>query len=257
MFGKLFGRKKKEESPYDHLPLPTVANWSVLGTDMHGHFLPGIDDGAKTPEDSLAMLRTMADMGYKTVIATPHIFIDYYPNTRQTITDALAVAQNTLKENNIDLTLRAAAEYYMDDHFNHLLETEPLLTIHDKEVLVEFSMMFEPPGIAQTIFNMRTAGYKPIIAHPERYLFFHKNMDKFSELKDRGCMLQLNLLSMTGYYGQGVKVAAEYMLAKGMYDYCGTDAHHERHLNALRALGCSRDYHRLAAYPFRNASLSL
>lgn len=257
MFARLFGRRKREDSQYDDLPVPETANWGVLGTDMHSHFLPGIDDGAKNIEDSLNLLRSMADMGYKNIITTPHVMIDYYPNTTQTIQNALQQAQNVLKENNIDIQLRAAAEYYIDEYFTQLIEKEPLLTIYKNEVLVEFSMLFETPILAQTLFSMQTAGYKPIIAHPERYVFFHRDINKYRELKDRGCLLQMNMLSIAGYYGQNIKMIAEQLLSMGLYDYVGSDAHHEKHIAVLRAMACSRDYHKITGYPFLNSRLSV
>lgn len=257
MFSRLFGRRKKEDSQYDNLPVPETANWGVLGADMHSHFLPGIDDGSKSLEESIVLLRAMADMGYSTIITTPHVMIDYYPNTTKTITDALHTVQAAIKEQNINIQLRAAAEYYIDDYFTQLLENEPLLTIQKNEVLVEFSMMFEPPMLATTLFNMQTAGYKPIIAHPERYVFFHRDLSKYQELKDRGCLLQMNMLSIAGYYGQNIKMVAEQLLSKGMYDYCGSDAHHEKHLAVLNAMGRSRDYHKITGYPFLNSRLSV
>lgn len=252
----LFRRKNKEQDIYADMPVPANANWGFLGADMHSHFIPGIDDGAKTMEDTLFMLRAMADMGFKTIITTPHIFIDYYPNTAEIILAGLKDVQAAVKENNIDITLRAAAEYYIDDHFTQLLEQKvPLLTIHKNEVLVEFSMMYEPPRLAEILFDMIKAGYKPVIAHPERYLFFHRNIEKFTELKDRGCLLQLNMLSIAGYYGANIKVVADKLLAKGLYDYCGSDMHHEKHAVVLRAMSQSKDYHRFAGYPFLNSRL--
>lgn len=256
MLFNLFGKKKKPRSEYEDLPLPTKADWSILKADMHSHFLPGIDDGAKNTADTFALLSAMAEMGYTHVVTTPHVMIDHHPNTTQTIKAAEQIAQQVIKDNNINIKLRAAAEYYMDDHFTHLLDTEPLLPIYKNQVLVEFSMMFEPPNLAQTLFNMRTSGYVPIIAHPERYLFFHRNPDKYQELKDRGCLLQLNLLSLTGYYGQHVKDAAEKIMDMKLYDYCGSDAHHERHLTGLAAMAQSHDYYRIANYPFKNAQIA-
>ena len=255
MFSRLFGRKKEDKDPYHDLPVPETANWGILGADMHSHFIPGIDDGAKTIEDSLSLLRNMADMGYKTIVTTPHIMVDYYANTAEIINNGLKTVQGALKENNIDITLRAAAEYYIDDHFTQLLEKGPLLTIHKKEVLVEFSMLFEPPMLADVLFNMQIKGYRPIIAHPERYLFFHRDLSKYQELKDRGCMLQLNMLAISGYYGQNIKAVADQLLALGLYDYIGTDMHHEKHAALVNAMARSKDYHRLAAYPFKNRQL--
>lgn len=254
MFSRLFNRKKKEDSAYD-LPVPENADWSIIGVDIHSHFLPGIDDGAKTIEDSLFLLKAMMDMGYKSIVTTPHVMIDYYPNTTNTIQNALAQVQAALKENNIDLPVRAAAEYYIDESFLKLIDTEPLLTIYKNEVLVEFSMMYEPPMLHDALFNMQSGGYKPILAHPERYVSLHRNIERYSELKDRGCLLQLNMLSLTGYYGQHVKQVAEQLMAKGLYDYCGSDMHHDRHAANLRGMAMSKYYHKIASYPFLNSRL--
>ena len=255
MFSRLFNRKKQDNAEYD-LPAPVNATWGFLGADMHSHFIPGIDDGAKTIEDSLTLLRAMKDMGYKTIITTPHVMIDYYPNTTEIIQNGLQKVQAALKEHNIDLSLKAAAEYYIDEYFISLLDkNEPLLTIYQNEVLVEFSMMYEPPMLHEVIFKMQAAGYKPIIAHPERYLFFHRDMNKYRELKDKGCLMQLNMLSIAGHYGQNIKLVAEDLLQKGLYDYCGSDMHHEKHAHVLKMMTGTRDYHKFAGYPFLNARL--
>ena len=254
MFSKLFNWKKQEKEVND-LPPPGNANWAFLGADMHSHFIPGIDDGAKTIDDSLVLLRAMKDMGYNTIITTPHVMSDYYPNTTQMIQSGLLTIQNALKENNIDLSVRAAAEYYIDEHFIKLLETEPLLTIYEKEVLVEFSMLYEPPMLLDVIFKMQSAGYRPIIAHPERYLFFHKDFTRYRLLKDRGCMLQLNMLSIAGYYGRNIKMIAEDLLKKGMYDYCGSDMHHEKHAAVLKSMAAGKDHQIFTSYPFLNSRL--
>src|SRR5262249_54737378 len=148
MFSRLFGRKRNEDAEYE-LPVPENANWAFLGADMHSHFIPGIDDSAKTIEEILALLRAMKNMVYKTIITPPHVMIDYYPNTTAIIQAGLQKVQDALKENNIELSVKAAAEYYIDEHFISLLDNnEPLLTIYQNEVLVEFSMMFEPPMLA-------------------------------------------------------------------------------------------------------------
>ncbi len=255
MFARLFNRGKEDKEKYNQLPIPEDANWSFLGADMHSHFVPGIDDGAKTIEGSIVLLRAMADMGFKTVVTTPHIMLDYYPNNREIIEKGLEKLHTAVKENNIELTVRAAAEYYIDESFVKLIDTVPLLTVHKNEVLVEFSMLFEPPMLAETLFKMQGAGYRPILAHPERYGFFHHNFERYRDMKDRGCLLQLNLLSLTGYYGKNVKMAAEMLLEKGMYDYCGSDMHHDKHAAALKTMTQTPLYTLLVNYPFLNSKL--
>jgi tyrosine-protein phosphatase YwqE len=252
MFSRLFGRAKKVP---DAGPVPKGANWSFLGADMHSHLIPGIDDGAKTMEDSLSLIGNLEAMGFNTIITTPHTMIDYYPNTTQTIQAGLTALQAALRGQGSTVTVRAASEYYIDEHFMHLLDTQPLLTICDKEVLVEFSMMYEPPMLFEVVYKMQLAGYRPIIAHPERYLFFHKQFRKYEELRERGCLLQLNMLSISGYYGRNIKQIADELLAKGLYDYCGTDMHHDRHASVLRTMAGTKDYHTFASYPFQNRKL--
>lgn len=255
MFSRFFKRKKEEEDVYTDSPGQVSANWGFLGADMHSHFIPGIDDGAATVADSLKLVSAMVDMGFKTLVTTPHVMSDYYPNTTQTIQNGLQVLQDALKENNIDIPVRAAAEYYIDESFIKLLETEPLLTITGNQVLVEFSMLYEPPMLHDVIFKMQSAGYRPIIAHPERYLFFHQDTRRYKEFKDRGCMLQLNILSITGYYGRNIKMIADTLLSQGMYDYCGSDMHHEKHASVLKSMAGTKDYDRFIGYPFQNNKL--
>ena len=255
MFSGLFHRKKQERGDKD-MPLAQNIDFSFLGADMHSHFIPGIDDGAKTIEDSTGLIKGMTDLGYRTIITTPHVMIDYYPNTTQTIQNGLETLKSIVKENNINIRVKAAAEYYIDEYFIRLLKTEPLLTVYQKEVLVECSMLYEPPMLMEVLFDMVSCGYRPIFAHPERYLFFHNKFDKYRELKDRGCLMQLNTLSVTGYYGKNIKMVAEKLLAAGMYDYLGSDIHHTKHIEAMKKMDISI-YRRLVGYPFLNSRLCL
>src|SRR5690606_7872113 len=146
---------------------------------------------------------------------TPHIKSDIYPNTTETIQNALKEVQQALSAQDIEVPIRAAAEYYIDDRFFELLETENLLTLYKNEVLVEFSFVFEPVRLNDTIFRIQTKGYNPVFAHPERYPFYHQKPEVFRQMKDRGCLLQLNLLSLSGYYGKSVKETAEWILQEG------------------------------------------
>lgn len=259
MLSKLFGFRKKESSVLDYAPENPAGygDWSFIGTDMHSHLVPGIDDGAQTVEDSITLIRQLMAMGYRQIITTPHIKFDHYPNNRTTITGGLHILQNALKEVGIHIPIRAAAEYYIDDHFIQELEEVELLTVMDNQLLVEISFMFEPIRFSEILFRIQTKGYKPILAHPERYMFYHGNMDAYRAIKDKGCYLQLNLLSLTGYYGKGVKIAAEQLLAEGLYDYCGTDMHHIRHAEGMQKMLQSGIMPLLQRYPFLNNKLTV
>lgn len=256
MLSRLFGSKKKgsnEQAANQH----NRHNWSFIGIDMHSHLVPGIDDGAQTVEDSVGLVERLMEMGYKGAVTTPHVKFDHYPNTTETINTGLLVLQQALKDRNIDFPIRAAAEYYIDDHFMEKLNSEPLLTVTDNQVLVELSFMMEPVGLNDILFKIQTRGYRPILAHPERYAYFHDRPQMYEELRDRGCILQLNTNALTGYYGRGVKQMAEQLLKKGLYEYCGSDMHHQKHADVLKSVLRSSNMEHMMKTRFLNPQIQL
>ncbi len=252
MFSRLFGRNKGEK---EKEVSTGVSDYSFLGTDMHSHFIPGIDDGAQTMQDSITLIKAVQAMGYTSVITTPHINFDHYPNTAEKIMSGLQALHHELKQQNIDIKVKAAAEYYIDDYFFQILERQELLAIQDNQVLVEISMASQPSNLHDILFNMQMKGYKPILAHPERYLFFMDNKAIFNEIKDRGCLLQLNTLSLAGYYGGDVRAMAEYLLENKMYDYAGTDMHHVKHAEVLQRFTTGKTFQKMQKHSFLNHKL--
>ncbi|MCX6319778.1 MAG: hypothetical protein NTW29_21045 [Bacteroidetes bacterium] len=216
-------------------PPQKPTDFSRIRVDMHSHLLPGIDDGSPDVATSLKLIKGMMELGYKKFITTPHIMWDMYQNTREIIAEKLDVVRTALKEEGIEVELHAAAEYFLDDHVAELLKNnEPLLTVSGKMVLTEFSLAYPSHSLKDILFEMQMQGYQPIIAHPERYLYLEGNKDFYEELKDAGCLFQLNLLSITGYYGKSAQELAQFLLKKNYYDLVGTDLHGFRHLEALQ-----------------------
>lgn len=221
-------------------------DYSVLKTDMHSHLLPGIDDGARDLEASIALIRGMRELGYQKLITTPHVIWDMYRNTPAMIYEKLYLLQRAVSKAGIDVEIQAAAEYFLDEHVEELLKRkEPLLTLSGNKVLTEFSMVFPSMNIKDLLFEMVMMGYQPVIAHPERYVYLKKNKDFYRELKDIGCLFQLNLLSIYGYYGRSVKDLSEYLLSVDYYDLIGTDLHNINHLEALQKLEMSNHLKKL------------
>jgi protein-tyrosine phosphatase len=205
-------------------------DYGILKTDLHSHLIPGIDDGSKNMEMSLALLHRFSAMGYQKVITTPHVMIDYYKNTPEIILGGLAQVQEAIAKEGIPIKIEAAAEYYMDFHLSDLIKANKLLTFGDNHVLFELSFTNEPPGVKETIFEMITEGYRPILAHVERYPFYFDDWDTIENLSERGCLLQLNLNSLSGQYGPQVKKMAENLIDKDLIDVVGSDCHHMGHL---------------------------
>ncbi|MBK8494104.1 MAG: CpsB/CapC family capsule biosynthesis tyrosine phosphatase [Ferruginibacter sp.] len=203
-------------------------------TDIHSHILPGIDDGSPDIETSVSLIRGLYDLGIRRSIATPHIIGDLYRNTPEIINAALEKVKEACKNAGIDIELHAAAEYMLDDYFMELLKKgSPLLTLHKNVLLTEISYSMAPGNLEEITAGVIAAGYKPVLAHPERYFFYHHNYDLYYRLATLGFHLQVNLLSLTGYYGKGVKKAAAFILEKGLAKLVGTDLHHHKHLAAL------------------------
>jgi tyrosine-protein phosphatase YwqE len=243
----MFFFKKKSSKPTD-------LSW--LKTDIHSHLIPGIDDGAPDVATSLALVKDLVAMGYQKIITTPHILWEIYPNTPEIINAGLTELQEAVAAEGIEVELGAAAEYFIDEHFGELLRDKvPLLTLKDNLVLVEFSFITAPLDLQDVLFDLQMLNYQPVIAHPERYLYLERNMGFYETLKNAGCYFQLNLLSLTGYYGRGVQELAAYLLKQGYYNLAGTDLHHARHAAALRKLEASPLYEQLKRTELLNASL--
>lgn len=201
--------------------------------DIHSHLLPGIDDGASTLDDTLALVKAMQDLGVSEITTTPHIIQYVWDNTKDGILKQEAITVKKVRENGFELPFKAAAEYLMDDQFVTLFKAGTLLTLKDNYVLVEMSYINAPIQLYTILFDLQVAGYIPILAHPERYLFYHNNLGEYDKLLRAGCIFQLNLLSIVGYYGEGVAKIANTLLQKGKYTYVGTDVHHLRHIEAF------------------------
>lgn len=223
MFG-LFKKRKKDVG----------IDFSSLGTDMHSHILPGIDDGATNLEMSLQMARKFVDLGFKKVVATPHVMADFYRNTLETIYKALDILREGLYQNNIALEVEAAAEYYLDEIFQNKLKRKEVLSFGNNYVLVEMSFVNAPQHLVEMLFDLQNAGFTPVMAHPERYAFYHHSIENYIQLKDYGCLLQLNSISLLGYYGKQVKKVAEELVDNHHISFLGSDMHHLGHAAALR-----------------------
>ena len=206
--------------------------------DIHSHLLPGIDDGAKDLENSISLITKMHSYGIKNFITTPHVLGDVYPNSSKTIKDKLEIVRSELKKQGFDdIKINAAAEYMMDEQFVERLKVDDILTLKDNYILVEMSYFNAPYNLYDVLFEIQLKGYKPVLAHPERYNFYHNDFQNFYKLKKAGCVFQLNLLSLTEQYGKGVQKTAQKLLKENMYDFVGTDTHHHNHLKLLNKIG--------------------
>ena len=204
---------------------------SLVLVDMHSHLIPGIDDGAKDMEDSIQLIQKLIEFGYRHIITTPHIYKELYPNTKEIILNGKEAVVAELKRRNIEVCFEAAAEYFLDEHFMELIEKQEILTWGGNHVLFELSFDSEPYYFKNATFQLQLNGYQPVLAHPERYLYWHERFSNYENVAEKDVMLQLNINSLTGQYGPMVKKMSEKLIDAGLVSFLGTDTHHQGHVN--------------------------
>ena len=232
-----------------------VTDISWLGVDMHSHILPGIDDGSPDVATSIEFVKALQNLGFDKLICTPHIYKDLYPNTSMSIADAKQKLQAEMDKAKISIQLSSAAEYMLDQDFD---PKSALCELPKKHVLIEMSYLTESPNVKTAMFDLQIKGNVPVLAHPERYTFYFKDKSKLKRFKEKGCLMQLNILSILGYYGKDVRQKAESLLKDNMYDLAGTDLHHDKHLDAITSgIQSGKLYDLLGKYEFKNKELFL
>lgn len=224
---KIFGKREPSLEP---------ADLSVLQVDLHSHLIPGIDDGSPDLESTMELLQCFVDMGLRKVITSPHVMADGYRNTPEIILGGLEKVRAEIKRQEMPIEIDSVAEYYLDHQLDELVTEKRVLTFGgDKNYLLfELPFIGEPAILHQIIFQMQTNGYKPVLAHPERYQFWYNDYEKLVELKERGVYLQLNTIALSGAYGPGAKEIAERMIDDGYYEFIGTDCHNMNHIQAMK-----------------------
>lgn len=224
MFSKLFKSLKKTD---DKLP-------DFYTTDLHSHLIPAIDDGSKSISQSLEMIKDLKDMGFKKLITTPHIMSHRFPNTKDIILREFELLQEELIKENINIPMEVASEYYYDEYFIELVRKKELLTFGDNHVLFELSYTTPTFGLEQSVYELLNAGYKPILAHPERYSYFAVSPDKYHQLRESGLLFQINVNSTNDFYGKKTKKAVSYLIENGLVDFVGSDTHRPNYIQTLK-----------------------
>lgn len=243
IFSKIFG-KREEELPDFKI--------SSIKTDMHSHLIPGIDDGSQTMDETIAMLAKFESLGYSKVITTPHIMSDSYPNTPEIILAGLEKVRNEMHQLGMKIQLEAAAEYYFDETLIPLIKNKELLTFGDNYVLIEFGFHTPPQYVDQVFFDLKTMGYRVVVAHFERYMYYLGKIDQAIEWREKGINIQLNLNSLSGNYGPAIKKQAEALIDAQAIDFVGTDCHRIEHLMLLEDSVNSKYFKKLGQIPLKN-----
>jgi len=209
--------------------------------DLHSHLIPSIDDGVKSLEESVSLIRQLKECGFKKIITTPHTMSHRYNNTKETIHKGYETLKNELIRLEIDIELEVASEYYHDQHFIDLIDQGEILTFGDKYVLFELSYNVKPFMLEETVYKLKEAGYRPVLAHPERYVYYDSEKD-YRKLKDMGLFFQINMISTQNFYGKKAKKAVEKIINLGMVDFIGSDIHSQKYMDTFKKSLSSSTY---------------
>ncbi len=242
MFTRLF--RKSSRNPSAQLP---------LGTDIHSHLLPGIDDGVTSWEEAMEIVRSLVSMGFSRLVTTPHIMQDAYRNSPETILPLLDELKARAAREGLSVELSAAAEYYLDETLlAKILNQEALMTFGDSYLLFETNFISEPLHLKEFLFRAAIRGYKPVLAHPERYTFLFDNRTLVEDLYNRGVLFQLNLASLTGYYSRPAQQLAEWLIDRGWVHFLGSDIHRAVQLDIIREALSTRSVQKALNLPLLN-----
>jgi len=234
-------------------PIKTI---DPLQIDIHSHLLPRLDDGVQSYEESEDVILHFKKLGYKKLITTPHVMSDAYKNTTKKILARLDKLRMYLENQEIDMQIEAAAEYYLDEQVYQMVEqNEEMLTFGKNFLLFETNFLNEPFNMKEFIFLATTKGYKPVLAHPERYLYLQNNLEKAEDLIDRGVLFQMNISSITGFYSKIVQTTAHKLIDKGWVHLLGSDCHHLQHVRLVEEAQQLKYFQKALSLPLLNNSL--
>ena len=219
-------------------PLPEL----FFHTDMHCHLIPGIDDGQQMVSGGAELVEKELSWGIEKILCTPHITEDKFENTPEIISDAFQKLQTELHKRELNICIDYSAEHRLDGFFLSELEKGNIRPLPNNYLLVENPFMQEAWDFDNRLFELNVRGYRPVLAHPERYPYYFNKPERYEQIHAAGTLFQLNLLSLAGYYGKEVKRVAEMLVNNNLVDFIGTDIHNTDYANAIDRYIASREY---------------
>lgn len=206
-------------------------------SDIHNHLLPGVDDGFRHSAHSLKAIEMMVSAGCRNFIFTPHLNPNVYPDVGESMHREVYERFSKLIPAEWGITTSLAAEYMVIDGFEDRVSSraDELLIFADGSILIEMSYFYRSHNLERAIFELNMAGLKPILAHPERYIYMASSLSDFDRIAEMGCRFQMNLMSVTGKYGPDSLLILNYLAKRGLYSFTATDLHSIPQLESILA----------------------
>ncbi|MDR1725795.1 MAG: hypothetical protein LBR28_05335 [Bacteroidales bacterium] len=210
-----------------------LEDFSILNTDIHSHLIPAIDDGSQDMETSIMLLQELRNLGFKKVITTPHVKNEVFPNDVNNLENLCENLRKEVHNKGIDIEIEVGAEHLVDEDFPKRIASDLFKTFSNNYLLIELPFIYIPLGFDEYLFELQCKDYKVILAHPERYIYWAEDKNKFVELKDRGILFQCNINSFIGYYGKIEYNLVKWMVLNNMVELVGSDTHGLKHIEML------------------------
>ena len=204
-------------------------------TDIHCHVVPGIDDGSPDAVTSAELIERMQGWGLQRILASPHVTKSTFENSPAMIQPAMEALRAELASRGNTIEIGHHAEYRIDELLMDNIKQNTLMPLPNDFILIENSFIQEPWNLEQLMFDLQIKGLRPILAHPERYAYYHNRFKRYEELHNAGLMFQINVLSLADAYGGAEGKIARELIKKGLVDFIGTDLHNHRHADTIDA----------------------
>lgn len=211
-------------------------------TDVHCHILPGVDHGAYNIDNGLELLRAETDMGISRFVLTPHVTRSSFENTPETINEAFSHFKKAVEAENPDIKLMVSAEYRVDEFSLAQFNENRFLFMPGNHILIENAYQQERIDLDDIISNLQSRDIIPIMAHPERFVYYASNRSRLLYLHNVGVRFQVNLLTFAGHYGKATRQCADWLLQHNLIDFLGTDIHHIGHVEIINKYRESHDF---------------
>lgn len=222
---------------------PKHRDFSAIETDMHAHIIPAVGDGPKDISDSRSLIQALCNLGFKNFFAMPHTIEGPHAHTKESLSEAYKKLIET--NPNLKKSVKLSSKYHLDEHFEKLLASRQVLPLPENRLLIGFSPGMKFDNLEEWLFKLQIKGYQIVLAHPERYPLFHNNFQHYRRLKDLDIEFQLSALSLTSYYGEGVKSNSQKLIDNGFIDFIGTEATNLQHIELLKTVPGSKYFERL------------
>ncbi len=224
-----------------------AASKLFYNTDIHSHILPGVDHGSRDIATSIELLKDQIGIGISNFIFTSHVTETTFENTPESLKASYDILTKAIKDEGLDIKTAFSAEYRLDEYSLGQFAENKIVPMPNDFILIENSFQQELLGLDDILFDIQIKGFRPILAHPERYKYYGYRHQRYKQLHDAGILFQTNILSFAGYFGSQAYENAKWLLEQDYIDFLGSDIHNKDYSNSIIDFLSTKEYRKIEA----------